>query len=109
MGAELVFERLENQSEQDWNQDWDNLRSLIKEVVVVKPKPEIDALLERLVTRAKQFEQEAREAYLAGNNSRSQELYRLQRRFDQIRYVVYNHLQPDWLPEEHRRGHPDFS
>jgi hypothetical protein len=108
-GTEIIFSGLENQSEQDWNQDWEGLRRRIRDHVLSKPNAEIEALLERLVARAKQLENEAREARLAGKDSRSQELYTLARRFDRVRYVVYDHLKPDWLPSEHRRGHPDFS
>jgi hypothetical protein len=106
-GTEIIFSALESQSEQAWNQDWASLRRLIKDYVLGKSNAEIEALLERLVARAKKLEQEARDLRLAGD-SRSQELYALARRFDRVRYVVYDHLKPDWLPDEHRKGHPDF-
>lgn len=104
-GTELIFLEVESQSEGDW----EGLRRLIKEYVLGKSNAEIEALLERLVARAKALEQEARTARLAQADSRSRELYALARRFDRVRYVVYDHLKPDWLPHEYQQGHPDFS
>lgn len=45
-GTEIIFSGLENQSEQDWNQDWDGLRKRIRDHVLSKPNAEIEALLE---------------------------------------------------------------
>jgi hypothetical protein len=109
MQGDIIFKGLESQSETDWNHDWESLRRLIKEYVLSKPDAEIEALLERLVARAKGLEQEARRARLAGEDSRSQALYALARRFNRVRYVVYDHLAPDWLPDGLSKGHPDFS
>lgn len=103
--TELIFSEVESQSEGDW----ESLRRLIKEYVLGKSNAEIEALLERLQARAKALEQEARRVRLLGEDSRSQELYALVRRFNHVRYVVYDHLKPDWLPDGLREGHPDFS
>jgi hypothetical protein len=105
MQGDIIFKGLESQSEGDW----ESLRRLIKEYVLGKSNAEIEPLLERLQARAKGLEQEARSARLAGENSRSQALYALARRFNRVRYVVYDHLKPDWLPGGLRAGHPDFS
>jgi hypothetical protein len=105
-GTEIVFQALES-SEQEHS--WDSLRRLIKDYVLGKSNTEIDELLGRLEARANKLEQEASLLRSSENSAKCQELYALARRFNRVRYVVYDHLKPDWLPLEHRRGHPDFT